>query len=94
MANLPSFKGGTILADKIGNAFLMLHDVRFDVVSFSTGVIIPYAECEVIFKSPLEGRGSGITRLLAGDFKRLDQVTWDQAQRRNAAMTILYAKKA
>lgn len=93
MANLPNFKRGTILADKIGNAFLMLHDVRFSTVSFSADVIIPYAECEVIFQSPLEGRASSITRLLAGDFKRLEVLTYPEAERRNGAVQVLYGKK-
>lgn len=93
MVNLIKFKGGTIFADKIGNSFLILHDVRHDVISLLNGVVIPYAECDVIFQSPLEGRASSVTRLLAGDFKRLDVVTWAEAERRNAAMKVLYGRK-
>lgn len=93
MVNLPQFKGGDILVDKHSNVFLLLHDVRYNIVSFHNNIIIPYAEIEILLKSPLTP-DINITRLLAGDFKRCQKMTYPEAEKRNGAVQVLYGKKA
>lgn len=88
---LPNIKGVDILVDKMGNAFLVLK-YGLDVVSMTTNIIIPYAEVDILFKSPLTP-DINITRLLAGDFKRVKKMTYPEAERSNATAHILYSKK-
>lgn len=87
--DLNSLKGGDILADYSGNAFLLLHEVRFDT---AYGVTIPYCEIEILFKSPLSPDIS-ITRLLGyGDFRRTNIVSYKEAKKRNTLARILYGR--
>lgn len=85
------FKGGDILANKDGDAFLLLN---FKWDTYET-VAIPYAEVEVLFQDPRRKEPiSGHYRLLAGDFRLLDRVTYKQAERRNAVIQVLYGKSS
>lgn len=83
------FKGGDILWDQTrGIAYLLLnykHDYPFNIC-------IPYAEVHPIVKSPIDSYGY-VTRLLAGDFKRLEKVTYKEAVKRQRAMKVLYGSK-
>lgn len=83
-----SFKGGDILWDsKRGIGYLLLnykHDYPFNIC-------IPYAEVEPIVKSHIDTYGY-VTRLLAGDFKRLEKVTYKEAVKRAKTMKVLYGR--
>lgn len=92
---LPSYKGGDILVDKFGNAFLLLHDIRFDKIYHKDGskTTIPYAEIEILLKSCMTP-DINITRLLGGDFKRCKKMTYPQAEKIHGVQQVLYGKKA
>lgn len=85
------FKGGDILANKDGDAYLLLN-YKLDDTKYG---VIPYADVHILFQDPRRIEPiSGYFRLLAGDFKRMDRVTYKQAERRNAVIQVLYGPKA
>lgn len=90
-----NFKRGDILIDRYCNTFLLLTDLKMDKYHGENHgnkytIDIPYAEIEVLFK-PLYP-DMKLTRLIGGDFKRLEKVTYKEAERRYATATILYSK--
>lgn len=83
-----SFKGGDILwCNKRGVAYLLLNYKIDD----AKGIHIPYAEIEILLKSPVDNYDY-VTRLLAGDFKRLEKITYLEAVKRHRTMKVLYGR--